>query len=63
MAKTMTKKAAVKEFKEMNPDINEVRKQDAHLASFLWSMFTDALCRQGEISYGQYHRWSNPYSA
>lgn len=61
MKKYMTKKEAVKLFKEENSHIIEKYKNDRIALHVAFSTFTDMLCKNGDISQSQYDRWSNPY--
>lgn len=52
----MTKKQAIAIFKvHYMPYLD---KTDRHLISYEWGIFTDMLCKNGEITTKQYETWS-----
>lgn len=54
----MTKKQAVNLFKESFLSID---KKDKPMMREVWNNFTDALCKNGDITPSQYDRWTGPY--
>ena len=64
MSKYKTKKEVVKEFKMRHP-----RERYRHPKGYFdtamrhedWSNYTDALCKNGEISLRQYEKWVYPF--
>jgi hypothetical protein len=61
----MTKKEAEKIFIESAmPSVKQAYEQDGkpdHIArSEEWNNFTDALCKNGEITLRQYENWTHP---
>ena len=57
----MTKEKAVKVFKELFTNFRNELKVDRIAVALCWDDFTDTLCKDGEITEGQYNRWSNPW--
>lgn len=53
----MTKKEALKEFRELYNG----SKNDKPAKSQAWNDYTDSLCKDGQITSKQYHKWSNPF--
>lgn len=53
----MIKKEVESLFKECHPDIKSWDKGRKRLA---WDLFTDALCKDGEITDNQYFKWVRP---
>lgn len=59
----MKKEQAIKLFKEeiLPIIIKEYGKDDKPAISEAWNNFTDALCKDGEITQHQYNIWTNPF--
>ena len=59
MSKYMTKKETISSFLELysGPYNDKVWKRCA------WLDYTDALCKDGQISAAQYDNWTNPFPA
>lgn len=59
----MTKAEALKQFKsdlnEYNPSF--LKSGDTVAKREEWSIYTDALCKNGDITMKQYESWSNPF--
>ena len=53
----MNKKEALAMFKELHT----ISKTDSIANREKFHNFTDALCKEGEITLKQYENWSNPY--
>jgi hypothetical protein len=53
----MIKKEVESIFKEHNPNY---KTWDVHTRRFLWDMFTDALCKNGDITQKQFSNWMRP---
>lgn len=65
MEKKMTKREALKLFRESFPNHYFISKVSGRLdkvaRSEAWNNFTDALCKDGEITAKQYDSWTNPF--
>lgn len=57
----MTKDAIVKRFKSLWRSVDDEVKHDKVAKQQAWSDFTDALCKDGQITEHQYNTWSNPF--
>jgi hypothetical protein len=57
--KYMTKKQAESEFRDIFPS-SELSKLDKHAQRLEWTIYTDNLCKNNQISQSQYSRWSYP---
>lgn len=60
----MTKKEAVARFRQMFPtgSFTGVNGQlDRPARAEAWNNYTDALCKDGEITLRQYETWSHPW--
>ena len=53
----MTHKEALRIFRELHT----ISKTDAIANREAFHVFTDSLCKNGQITSKQYHNWSNPY--
>lgn len=56
--KYMTKKQAELSFKEMMGE--SLKTSDKIAIRTAWHMYTDSLCKDGQISQRQYDRWTSP---
>lgn len=56
----MTKKEAVKIFRETYADLYE-KEVDYWTAEVCWTNFTDMLCKNGDITQKQYDTWETPF--
>lgn len=61
--KYMTKAQALAQFKEFDiPALNErYGKDDVTARRTAWNDYTDALCKDKQISEHQYNTWTNPF--
>lgn len=60
----MTKKEALSEFKELFLPIIKAQEKNGvdHIMRIeAWSNYTDALCKEGQITSNQYNNWTNPF--
>ena len=60
----LTKKQAIAQFREMwreAIEYNLALKGDVIAKREDWNNYTDALCKDGQITQSQYSRWSNPF--
>lgn len=58
MKKFLTKKEVTAQFKDyILPSLNI---SDKPLISYEWGVYTDTLCKNGEISMNQYETWIMP---
>ena len=59
----MTKREAVQIFRaEVLPEIDaQYGKDDIPARCGAWNNWTDALCKQGQITAKQYNEWVNPF--
>lgn len=60
----MTKKQALRDFKEHvlpNIPLRHNGKVDEVARSEAWNNYTDALCKDGQITLKQYESWTNPF--
>lgn len=63
----MTKQNAIEEFNEfVLPSIIQREnknggRKDIPMRREAWNNFTDALCKEGRITEGQYETWSGPF--
>ncbi len=56
----MTKKEAFALFKEQYPTLLDGHDKPARDQA--WNDFTDALCKEGEITAKQYATWTHPFN-
>lgn len=57
----MTYAEAVKEFRNIYADLYE-KGVDYWSAQFVWSNYTDTLCKDGRITQRQYDNWKTPFA-
>lgn len=59
----MTKVEAVREFKENYlPEVMaRYGKKDKPAIREAWGVYTDSLCKSGQITLKQYETWDNPF--
>lgn len=55
----MNKQTAIKEFKDFV--LPHLPKKDKPALDQAWNDWTDALCKEGEITSKQYETWVNPF--
>lgn len=58
MKRNMTKAEALQQFRELAVNIP---RGDEVMRRCAWNDYTDALCKNGQISEKQYESWSNPF--
>lgn len=58
LIKKLTKKEAEKAFRENFPSI--IKSGDKPLKRMVWNDYTDALCKNGEITQMQCSTWTQP---
>ncbi|MGU8835468.1 hypothetical protein ACV3UL_14395 [Clostridium perfringens] len=56
----MNKKQAIQMFKDEYSDFLKKKKNDSVAKREAWGNFTDALCKDGEITQKQYNTWLAP---
>lgn len=58
----MTKEQALKIFREEDlPYLKKEFPKDKTAIRTAWNDFTDALCKNGDITQEQYQNWGNPF--
>ncbi len=57
----LTKKEVLINFSALWREQKQYRKDDTIAKREAWNNYTDALCKDGEISSKQYDTWTNPF--
>lgn len=59
--KRMNKGQVLRLFRETHSEFLKKYKGDRIAKWEAWNIFTDGLCKDGEITVKQYESWDNPY--